>query len=153
MDRIKYGHTAVDSMLMMMTFAFQTRYFLEKTLLHLSWCTCTRTRVYCQASCRSTSASGPRSTSSARASNSYPTVRTLRTSLKITLWNHVLITRHTTKLDSLGSLHILVSLLLVGIPRFSGCRWRLVVLRGGLRGRPLFNRGRLPADNVDKSCF
>uniref|UniRef100_A0A2H1WY03 SFRICE_037165 n=1 Tax=Spodoptera frugiperda TaxID=7108 RepID=A0A2H1WY03_SPOFR len=31
----------------------------------------------------------------------------------------------------------------------SGCRWRLVVPRGGLRGRPLFNSGRLSADDDD----
>uniref|UniRef100_A0A2H1W4K9 SFRICE_006750 n=1 Tax=Spodoptera frugiperda TaxID=7108 RepID=A0A2H1W4K9_SPOFR len=33
--------------------------------------------------------------------------------------------------------------------RASGCRWRLVVLRGGLRGRPLFSSGRLSADDDD----
>uniref|UniRef100_A0A2H1VLS7 SFRICE_017689 n=1 Tax=Spodoptera frugiperda TaxID=7108 RepID=A0A2H1VLS7_SPOFR len=31
----------------------------------------------------------------------------------------------------------------------SGCRWRLVVLRGGLRRRPLFSSGRLSADDDD----
>uniref|UniRef100_A0A2H1VNC3 SFRICE_005302 n=1 Tax=Spodoptera frugiperda TaxID=7108 RepID=A0A2H1VNC3_SPOFR len=31
----------------------------------------------------------------------------------------------------------------------SGCRWRLVVLRGGLRVRPLFSSGRLSADDDD----
>uniref|UniRef100_A0A2H1VEP2 SFRICE_036641 n=1 Tax=Spodoptera frugiperda TaxID=7108 RepID=A0A2H1VEP2_SPOFR len=30
-----------------------------------------------------------------------------------------------------------------------GCRWRLVVLRGGPRGRPLFSSGRLSADDDD----
>uniref|UniRef100_A0A2H1VNN4 SFRICE_009480 n=1 Tax=Spodoptera frugiperda TaxID=7108 RepID=A0A2H1VNN4_SPOFR len=31
----------------------------------------------------------------------------------------------------------------------SGCRWRLVVLRGGLKGRPLFTSGRISADDDD----
>uniref|UniRef100_A0A2H1VEE3 SFRICE_008662 n=1 Tax=Spodoptera frugiperda TaxID=7108 RepID=A0A2H1VEE3_SPOFR len=35
------------------------------------------------------------------------------------------------------------------IVRVSGCRWPLVVLRGLLRGKPLFNDRRLPADDDD----